>query len=228
MGKPIIAIKTSARNYSGLVDLGNSVFGSLTGNSSFTTPLPALTVLTSNIDDVTAAIALWGTKGNRGSHADLVDLRTKALTLSQTLKSLAQYVMNTAQTTAGSDYAAMAALIVTSGFQLANSRTPQGVLQMVQNFHNFISRKLNANQVKLKWKKPLNTTSAGNVKSYNVYRGTTNVFSAAVQIASTTKSSFIDTNETASAQTWYYFVTPVNTGGEGVVSDAVVVTVVPA
>ena len=79
--------------------------------------------------------------------------------------------------------------------------------------------------MKLKWKKPLNTQSAGNVKSYNLYRGTTTVFRAATQIATTTKTSFIDANATGTTITWNYFVVPVNTLGEGVVSDAVTVTV---
>src|ERR1700688_4192479 len=101
MAKPIIAIKTRLTNYAGLVSLGNGVHAGLTGNLDFTTPLPALTVLQSNIDAVTAAQAAWGTKGNRGSHEDQVTLQNAALTLSQTLKSLAQYVENTAQTASG-------------------------------------------------------------------------------------------------------------------------------
>jgi len=92
------------------------------------------------------------------------------------LKSEAQYVQNTAQIAAGSDYPAMGAVITTSGFQLSNTKNPQGVLQMVQNFHNFVSRKLNINQVKLKWKKPLNTQSAGNVKSYQTVPGNNQCF----------------------------------------------------
>ncbi len=225
MAKPIIAIKTRVTAYAALVNLGNRVVASLTGNLSYATPAPALAVLQTAITDVVNAIAVWGPRGNRGSHASLVDLKTKALTLSQTIKSLAQYVQNTAQTAAGSDYALMAAVITTSGFQLSNPKNPQGTLQMVQGFHNFVSRKLNANQVKMKWKKPLNTASAGNVKSYNVYRGTTSVFSAAVQLASTTKTSFIDTNSTSASVSWSYWIAPVNTNGVGVVSNAVTVTV---
>ena len=229
MRKPIIAIKIRPDSYAGLVNLGNSVHAGLTGNLAFTTPLPALTVLQSNIDAVTAAIATWGPKGNRGSHATLVDLRTKALTLAETLKSLAQYVQNTSQTASGSDYSAMAAMIVTSGYQLANPKNPQGVLQMVQNFHVFVSRRLNANQVKLKWKKPLNTTAAGNVKLYKIYKGVQPpVFSTAAVYATTTKTTFIDTNTTTSAQTWAYWIVPVNNAGDGVLSDVVNVTVLGA
>ena len=123
MRKPIIAIKLSPRNYGGLVAAGNAVHAGLTGNLAFTTPLPALTVLQSNIDAVTAGIAAWGPRGHRGSHQILATLREDALTLSQTLKSLAQYVQNTAQTANGSNYVAMATMIQSSGFQLANTVT---------------------------------------------------------------------------------------------------------
>ncbi len=134
-------------------------------------------------------------------------------------------MQNTAQTASGSDYSLMGSIILTSEFQLSNPKTPQGVLQMVQGFHNFVTRKINSNQIKLKWKKPLNTTSAGNVKSYNVLRGTTTVFSAAVQIATTTKTSFIDTNSTSAMQTYSYWIVLVNTAGNGIASDALTLTI---
>src|ERR1041385_3012672 len=170
MSKPIISIKLNVRNYAGLVNLGNRVNVDMTGNLNFATPAPTLADLTTATTAVENAIAAWGPKGNRGSHADLADLRLKSQTLHDMLKAEAQYVQNEAQSLAGLDYPTMASIITSSGYQLANSKTPQGILQMVQNFHNFISRKLDPNQVKLKWKKPLNTTSAGNVKSYRVLR----------------------------------------------------------
>lgn len=225
MSKPVIAIKLSPKNYSGLVNLGNTILAAMTGNLSYTTPAPPLSSLQSAITNVENAIAAWGPKGNRGSHQDLVDLRTKALTLRDMLKAEAQYVQNTAQITAGTNYAEMAAIITSSGYQLSNVKTPQGILQMVQNFHNFVSRKINSNQIKLKWKKPLNTTSAGNVKSYTILKGATSVVSAAIPVAFTTKTSFIYTNDAATPQTLYFWVIPVNTAGEGVVSDVVAVTI---
>ncbi len=176
MSKPILAIKVSPKNYAGLVNLGNRVSTSMAGNLNFTTPLPTLLALGTAITNVQTAIATWSPKGNRGSHADLVDLRSKAVILLNTLKSLGQYVTNTASIAAGLDYTLMAGIIITSGFALSNPRTPQGILQMVQNFHNFITRKINNNQVKLKWKKPLNVTTSGNVKSYRVFRATTALF----------------------------------------------------
>jgi hypothetical protein len=224
MSKPIIAIKLEPKNYAGFVNLGNRVFASMTGNLDFPTPAPALSVLQTNITSVVNAIAAWGQKGNRGSHDDLANLRQQSIALAQTLKSLSQYVQNTAQTASGSDYPAMTAMITGSGFQLASPRSPQGILQAVQNFHLFISRRFNPNQAKLKWKMPLNVTSKTNVKSYAVYRGTTPVFSAAVQIAAPTKTTYVDTNTTAAPVTWYYWVVAVNTAGDGAISEVVSVS----
>jgi hypothetical protein len=201
MKKPIIAIKLSPKNYAGLVSLGNRVFASMTGSLDFPTPSPALSVLQTGITAVVNAIAAWGPKGNRGSHADLVNLRQQSLTLLQLLKAESQYVQTTAQLAAGSDYSDMATMLTGSGFELKSTGAPQGVLEMAQNFHGFVSRRLAPNQRKLKWKMPLNTTSANNVKSYRVLRGTTNVFSAAVEIAVTTATEFVDTNNTGATVT---------------------------
>lgn len=223
MGKPIIAIKLRVTDYSGLTELGNRIIANMTGNANFATPMPALAVLQTAVTDVENGIAKWGPQGNRGSHADVVDLRQKAITLAQTLKSLSQYVQNVAQTAAGSDYPTMATIITGSGFALANARTPQGVLQAVQNFHAAVSPRYNQNQVKLMWRKPLNVTVRSNVKDYRILRGTSPVFSAAVQIASSTRTSFVDTNTTGVTQTWYYWVVPVNSAGDGHISEAVIV-----
>lgn len=221
--KPIIALRLSPVSYSGLVDLGNRVVASLAGNISFTTPAVTLMSLQTAITNVVDAIALWGPKGNHGSHADLVNLRQKALVLRQLLQSEAKYVEITAQLAAGTDFVTMTTIIVSSGYQLSNAATPQGILQMVQNFHRFDTRKVNPNQVKLKWKRPLNTLP-NNVKSYRVLRGTSTVFSSAVEIGVTTKASFVDTNSSTAPITWSYWIVPVNTNGGGIVSDAVTVT----
>jgi hypothetical protein len=226
MRKPQIVIKLSPLNYAGLANLGNRAVSSLTGNGNFTTPAVTLVNLQAAITAVEDAIAVWGPKGNRGSHEDVVDLRTKALTLHGMLKAEADYVQTTAQIAAGNDFAAMAAIMVTSGFDLKNIPGPQGMLEAVQNFHRFISRSLAPNQVKLKWKHPLNVTSKSNVKSYRVLRGTTNVFSAAVEIGAPTKTTFIDTNNTGVSQTWFYWVVAVGSAGDSAPSGVVSVIVV--
>jgi hypothetical protein len=79
--------------------------------------------------------------------------------------------------------------------------------------------------VKLKWEMPLNITSVTNVKSYRVLRGTTNVFSAAVEIKVTTATTYVDTNSTALTQAWFYWVVAVNSAGDGAPSEVVAVNV---
>jgi hypothetical protein len=203
MRKPQIAIKLSPKKYAGLANLGNRVHSSMTGNVNFTTPAVTMAALQAAITDVENGLALWRPLGNRGSHNDLTALQEKSLTLSQLLKAEADYVQTTAQLAAGSDYPAMAAIMTSSGFELRSDGSPQGVLEAVENFHRFISRNLAPNQIKLKWKRPLNVTSKANVKSYRILRGTTNVFSAGVEIGATTRTSFLDTNSTGASQTWF-------------------------
>jgi hypothetical protein len=228
MRKPVISMKVSARMYAALVNLGNRVITSLTGNLSFATPDPALMALQTAVTAVENAISVWGPISNRGSHADLVDLQTKARVLANMLKSESQYVQLTAQAAAGIDYATMGAIITTSGFELASLPGPQGRLEMVQNFRQFVSRKLSRNEIKLKWKRPLNVTSKNNVKNYRVLRNTTADFTTAVEIALVTKGTYTDTNTTAATVVWTYWVVPYNTEGAGVESNPITVAVLSA
>ena len=102
MKKPIISVRLNARDYSGLANLGNRLIVALTGNANFITPAVTLLILQGFITDVENAIAQWGPKGNRGNHADLVDLQLKARILADAIKAEAQYVQTTANIAAGS------------------------------------------------------------------------------------------------------------------------------
>lgn len=227
MRKSQIRIGLSPVDYQALVELGDRVIAALTGNANFTTPAVALATLQTAVDDVNAALALWSPVGTYGSRTVLVDLQQKSLTLWQLLWAEADYVQTTSQLAAGSDYATMRSIMTTSGFDLRSIPAPQGVLEAVQNFHRFISRSLAPNEIKLKWNRPLSVTSRGNVKSYRVFRGTTNVFSAAAEIATTSKTSFVDTNATGAVQTYFYWVVAIGASGNGAPSDVLSVMVVP-
>jgi len=223
--KPIISIGLDKNDYTGRIALANEIAAGLTANAAFTTPLPSVATLQSAITDVEDALTAWGQQGSRGPTSALLDLRAKNTALAQIIKSLSQYVQNTAQTAAGSDYETMAALMSTTGFKVTTARQPQGMLQAVENFRNVVTPSVNFYQVKLAWRKPLGLTSRGNVKSYNVMRSATPVLSAAVQVAATTSTSFVDSNTSGTPQTWHYWVIPVNTAGEGVVSEMITVGV---
>ena len=216
MAKSIIKLNLRKLSYSQVLALANSVFAGLTAALGvYTTPFPTLASLTTAITALDAAITAWGPPGNRGSHAQHVALLDARATVELILTQLANYCMDT------TPYDEVN--LATTGFEIKSVRTPQGVLEMVQNFHNFISRQLNPSEVKLKWKKPLNVAVNGNVKAYKIYRAATADFSTAEIIKTSTKTSYIDTPPAgAMAFNW---IVAVNSAGDGVTSDVVQVSV---
>ncbi len=223
-----IALRLNAKQFHKLVDLSNKVVLNMASNLNFLVPSPPLNTVQTAITSVVNSMALWGTAKDRGSHADYIDLCAKSQTLWELLKALAAYVENTAILEAGSNYTLMGTIISTSGFELASAKTPHPVLAQVQNFRIFKSISLNRNQVEIRWVRPLNTTSANDVSIYEVYRSTTSNFTDAVKVASVTKTEFIDTNTSAVAVNWFYFVLAYNTAGTGAVSVALPVSLVGA
>ncbi len=228
MQVPTIALKVRRNQPAKLVDLGTTVFGGMTGNVNFSTPLVPLANLQTAITDVQNAIALWGPKGNRGSHANYLDLQNKCVVLHQMLKSQAQYVTAQSAIIAGNDYSEMASIMASSGFELKTTGHPQGVLGQVQDLRKLASAKVNRNQVKLKWARPLGVTSKNNVKSYKVYRANTVDFMAALQVATVTKSEFLDTNNTTGVVNWTYWIVAVGAAGDGLVSEPITISLLNA
>jgi len=226
MRKPSIAMKLTPKNYAGVINLGNRVVTALTGNANFGAPSPTLVNLQAAVTDAETAYAVWSPLGNRGSHASLGDLRNKVLTLFNLLKAEAQYCQNTVLITYGSDYDTMQAVLLTSGFDLANVPTPHGVLNPVKDFSEVVSANLNPNQVKFRWRKPLGA-SKDTVYIYRVLRGATTVFANAVEITTTSRTEFIDTNDTAAVQTYTYWIVAVNNAGDGAASGAITVSILP-
>ena len=228
MTYPTIVLKANATQYSKLVNLGNTVVTGLSGNLNFLSPAITVLSLSTAVTNLVLAIGVWGPKNNRGSHATLVDLKQKALTLHNLLKAEADYVQTQATIAAGNDYTLMATIIASSGFSIMASKHNQGVLSTVQHFGFMASGSLNRNQVKMVWAKPLDVTTPTNVRGYNVYRSATNSFAGAVQINTVVKAEFIDTNNTGATVTWFYFVAAVGSAGQGAVSTPITVTLLPA
>lgn len=216
--KPSAILAVLKSNYQGLANLGNLVIGNMTGNANFTTPAPALATLTTSVSDLEAAIAAWGPVGNRGSHAQLLDLRSKALIVYNQLLAEAQYVTNTASLAAAGDYVLMAAIIATSGFGVKNPPVPQGLLGAPQNLHRMFTDNVSLYTPRLKWKKPIGLNSPNNVKSYQILRSPDNNILNASVIATSTKTSFIDVTAPSGADLWYW-VKGVNSEGPGAESN---------
>lgn len=223
-----MAIKPRAKGippltkYSDLHAFAISVIISLTGNANFPVPAPILVALGALEVTLAAEIAAWGPVGARGSHTDLMNLRSAALAMRNALVQEQGYVQGVCSGLVG-DYAFQAAVMSGSGFGVKNAGIPQGVLAAVENFHQFFKANVSPFHVGLDWEKPLGLTSKGNVKLYRVWKNISlNNFNdpGTLVIGTTTKTRFIDPTFPV-ANPSYYWITPVNYAGDGAPSNAV-------
>jgi hypothetical protein len=120
-------------------------------------PNPAPAAFQSDLDDLNDAIAKWGVKGNRGSHVDYLALVAAATVVRNDLRMLADYAQNK-QPNNPDSWAAV-------GFKVKKAKSIPQPLQVIQNFRHFISRAIPSPNIKLRWKRPLNT-QRGDVKGY--------------------------------------------------------------
>jgi hypothetical protein len=220
MEKPSLVLKLKVKLFSAILQLAERVHDHLNGNVNFTSPAVGLPTLQAGINDLSDAIAKWGPAGNRGSHADHLNLEVAAVRMFALLGTLARYCESTARINV--PIGEQAAVMATSGFALKKQRTPQGALEMAQNFHRFIAANMKHGGVKLRWVKPLNVITHTNVKCYKVYRSITLDFSTATYLKSPTTTTFTDY---PGAGAWFYWVVAHNYVGDGVLSHAVKVQV---
>jgi hypothetical protein len=192
------------------------------GSINFPAPHPTLGSLTAAFNALVGAITTWGPVGNRGSHADYLDLKLKADICRDLLYQLASYVQN--MTDPSTTYAAQAVFISTSGFNVKNLPVPQGLLGMPEDFHQEFNNSIDPHQPFLQWKKPLALTSPNNVKSYEVFRSPFNV-QPTVSIATVTASRFVDSDPSIINSIQYYWVCAVNDVGRGAFTASLLVSI---
>lgn len=215
--KPTGILGVRINQYQAISNLAGTVVTGMTANANFATPAPPLATITADKAILDAAIVAWGPEGNRGSHSDLLNLRAAARVVYNDLLAEVDYVNSTAAIAAGNDYGLMATIITSSNFGIKNAPSPQGTLTAPQDFRRVWSNDVSQYTPKLAWSKPLLLKSPGNVRSYDILRGTTNVFSTAVVIQTVTKTQWIDTTA-AAATKYFYWVRGVNAAGNGVES----------
>src|SRR5690349_14251625 len=113
----------------------------------FTTPSPTMIVFQDHIDTLNAAILKWGTKGNRGSKLDHLNLKAAAEVVRNDLRMLANYAESTKPDNPE--------IWTELGFSVKRGKSKPIKLQAVQSFHHFITREIALPGIKLRWKKPL-------------------------------------------------------------------------
>jgi hypothetical protein len=100
----------------------NSIIAHMTGNSTYSTPLPTLTTVAGTL----ATYVLSVTKAHKGTPTDTSDKNAKRLLVEAEIKTLGAYV----QLTSGGDETK----ILSSGFHTAASKTSIGAFAVVNNF----------------------------------------------------------------------------------------------
>ena len=204
-----IALKLKQRNFSSLHALGRTIVKGLAAHVSvYPNPNPTLAVAGGHLNDLQGAITKWGTKGNRGAKKDLLKLREVRDVVKKDLFQLACYAANITPNNP--------LMWTAAGFPLKSLPHKIGILQAVCNLRQFISRDVAQGTIKLKWEKPLGASNVV-VNGYTVLRSATSAFDKAVEVGMVTKTSFIDTQPGAGLN--YYWVIPLHTAGEGVISD---------
>ncbi len=212
--KPTIKIRLARLSNTALISFTNSLITNMTGLIFYPTPNPTLLVIQNDLTAFSNKVTAWGTVGNRGSHQIHVELLAARATLMVDLTALANYC----ETTTPYNETAF----TSCGWEIKNPKSLTGPLPAVQNLRQFLSRTISYGQVKLRWKRPLNT-AFGVVNAYNVYRNTVSNFSTATLVATVTKTSIIQSGLTLN--TYYYWVVPVGASGAGVTSDVCLASV---
>jgi hypothetical protein len=191
--------------------------GFVTNVADYATPDPTMADFQTDIDAFDAALLTWGVKGNRGSHADYLALLTSSTIVKEDLRMLSRYAQNAQPNNINS--------WTDVGFVLKSEPKPPTKLEMVQNFHNFISRSVLPGTIKLKWKRPLNTERA-DVKCYLIQFNNSGVQPeieggrGIVNGILVTDTSIIITPPYVGAN--YFWVTPFNAAGFGTSSEPVI------
>jgi len=212
--KPVIKLRLARLSNPALISLTDTLITNMTANAFYVTPNPPLATIQTDLTTFTDKVTAWGSVGNRGSHQTHVELLAARAVLENDLTALANYC----ETTTPYNESAF----VSAGWEIKNAKTLIGPLPPVQNLRQFLSRTVSYGQVKLRWKRPLNTPF-GVVNAYNVYRNTTSNFSTASLVATVTKTEIIESGLTLT--TYYYWVVPIGAAGAGVVSDVCMASV---
>jgi hypothetical protein len=183
----------------------------------YPSPGPGMATFQGHITDLDKAIIAWGKKGNRGRTVDQRKVLKTAGIVKKDLTRLEKYAMITQSDNPKSWLAV--------GFPLRKERTKAGTLEAVRDFHRFISRRVSQLDVKLKWKKPLDTKRSM-IKSYIVqwndkpgYPEDPHKRILMNVIAVVTETTFTDAHPLPGAN--YYWVTPLNSAGLGVRSGMI-------
>lgn len=178
MGRPInpirksnLRIKTNREGYKKIIALASTVVVKMTGNTDFTTPIPALAAITSAITTAKNATAFMGQKRNRGSKGEKLQAQQANQALRSLLTAELSYVRNTAEIAAAGDVLEFNRIIVGSGFGLSDVRSINPKAQIATFVRQDNSKLHPGSEGRLNFKRPLGLIKGAKVAGYNIYIG---------------------------------------------------------
>jgi len=212
--KPRITLGFNKLTYALLATFAQSIHnGFVLLVAIFATPNPLMATFQTHIDALNDCIQAWGSLATR-TRTDLNNLREAARIVRADLRMLAAYAQNLRPDDPN--------IWMQIGFSVTRDPLPAPALQIVQNFRIFISRTIPGPEIRLKWKRPLDTRRSditvyvvqySNVPVQPELRGTRGVVNALI----TTETSMMIDPPYVGAN--YFWVTGYNSAGYGVSSD---------
>ena len=169
--KPVIRVKVSPYNYWGLYNLSNSFCTSVINNVSklgtLGIPFPVISTLTSANIALLAALLTLGTKNNKGSHSDLLNVQSCSFTVYNLLTGFISYYqgyINPSQPPTLQRY-----IISLMGISTKSPKSKIDKLQIARNVHQSNNKQFPVTLRRIAWRKSLGLFKGVRAKAYNIY-----------------------------------------------------------
>ena len=205
-----IALHLENYNSSALYVFADTLYRNFLVSVIFTSPKPTLAQQLIDNTALKKGLANWGVQGNRGSTYDNAVLESADRDVRDNIRNLAKYVMlETPKNPLAWE---------TIGFSLRKLKGRVGMLGAVRGFHQVISRFTSLDEIKLRWKRPLETHKWTRI-TYRVMRSPDSNFENAVLVGLLTNKCTFTDHVKGLAAVQFYWIIPVNTYGNGMISN---------
>lgn len=216
--KPVVRVKVAQSDYKGIRNLAQTVHDLMLANvGTFVLPLPTSVNLQNDIDALSSALSLLGTKNNRGSTSALAAVKNAAFIVFSDLTQRASYVTQILDPNQPAAYQAL--VISLSGFAAKSKRSRIAKMQFVRSVRQSNTKQYPQTLRRVDWRKSLGLFKGVTIKSFNIY-ATNTTEAVTVFLTSTTATNYI-----VPATAWFppdgtqvinsVRIHPVNARGEG-------------
>ena len=193
-----------------LLVFSQTLYKNLLTSVIFTSPKPTLAQQLASNTALKEALKRRGTPGNHGSSIDIANLESTDSDVRENIRTLAKHVMAEAPRNP------IAWEVI--GFVLGKPRGKLNKSEAVQNFHQVISSLTSLDEINLVWKRPLGSQKWTRI-TYKVMRSHDSNIENAVQIGLVINKCKFTDHVKGLATVQYYWIIPVNSYGNGMISE---------